>query len=35
MLEQAQAQAAIEERRREELLLEKLGRQCAEEKAAG
>lgn len=33
MLEQAQAQAALEEKRRQEALLTKLGRQCAEERA--
>jgi len=33
MLEQAQAQSALEATRREELLLSKLGRQCAEERA--
>ena len=32
MLEQEQAQAHLEEKRREELLLAKLGRQCAEER---
>ena len=30
MLEQAQAQAQLEERRRDELLLAKLSRQCEE-----
>ena len=32
MLEQAQAQAQLDEKRREEILLNKLNRQCAEER---